>query len=58
MSIDGRKAGRIGGRKNVESGHLANVRRIANHNRWHVARGIQKEDCKFCFPNEVLANAA
>jgi hypothetical protein len=53
-SKGGRKGGKIGGRiqgnKNVESGHLANVRHI----RWHVKRGIKKVGCSFCFPEAEL----
>ena len=55
--------GRIGGRKNAESGHLASIAtfesrskggriggRIVSHTRWHVRRGITNPSCSLCTP--------
>ena len=41
-----RDGGRNGGRKNVESGHLASL----NHKRWHVRRGVINPECQLCRP--------
>jgi hypothetical protein len=48
---------RLGGRANVESGHILTIGTTEgsrkggitqNHNRWHVRRGIKKAGCNFC----------
>ena len=44
QGFDKGSGGRIGGRKNVESGHLARI----NHLQWHVKRNICSSKCKLC----------
>jgi hypothetical protein len=48
----GRIGGRISGRHNVESGHMARISsqgaRCANHFRWHVERNIFNPECELC----------
>jgi hypothetical protein len=47
----GKIGGKIGGRKNTESGHIQSIGVLGTHARCHVARGVKKDGCRLCYPD-------
>ena len=46
----GKIGGRVSGLKNKESGHIQSISALGTHAQWHVAKGIKKDGCRFCYP--------
>jgi hypothetical protein len=51
---DKARGGYTQGKKNVDSGHLAKVRKIAPHNHWHIKGGKPSPRCVFCSEQSLI----
>jgi hypothetical protein len=58
LGFDRSKAGGIGGRKHIESGHWDTVKPFGLHTRWHVKRGITNISCVLCWDQIARKKAA